>query len=287
MTRNGSTAEQVAEAYFPDVPYHLEHKCDGCLYNEYCMKWSAEEDDLSLLPYLTVGDKSALHAAGIRTTRDLATLKEPVPGEKERLLPAPGRTQQVRRISATRGVGARLDELVHRARLFRRSQRDDIEALTYIPSKGYGTLPYSAPGHNANLVRVYLDAQHDYLNDRIYMLGALVVACEDGAPVRRRSIVRLADGPPETNERERDLFESWINETVSAIVGSPPRTKTANGARRSTSSSTIRLSSAACWRGSGGTWTPSSAPRRSTTSSPSSPRSTHPSPPSSTRRSAS
>ena len=218
VTRNGSTAEQVAEAYFPDVPYHLEHKCDGCLYNEYCMKWSAEEDDLSLLPYLTVGEKSALHAASIRSTRDLATLKEPVPGEKERLLPAPGRTQQVRRISATRGVGARLDELVHRARLFRRSQRDDIEALGYIPSKGYGTLPYAAPDHNPNLVRVYLDAQHDYLNDRIYMLGALVVACEGGTPVRRRSIVRLADGPPDTNERERDLFESWINETVSAIV---------------------------------------------------------------------
>ena len=218
VTRNGSTAEQVAGAYFPEVPYHLEQKCDGCLYNEYCMKWSAEQDDLSLLPYLAVGEKSALRAAGIRSTRDLATLKTPAPQDKERLLPAPGRTEQVRRISATRGLGARLDELVHRARLFRRGQHDDIEALSYIPSKGYGTLPYAAPGHNPNLVRVYLDAQHDYLNDRIYMLGALVVACEDGAPVRRTSIVRLADGPPETNERERSLFEDWILETIAAIV---------------------------------------------------------------------
>ncbi len=34
------------------MPFHLTYKCDGCLYNEFCMKWSAEHDDLSLLPHI-------------------------------------------------------------------------------------------------------------------------------------------------------------------------------------------------------------------------------------------
>ena len=38
-----------------------------------------------------------------------------------------------------------------------------IAPLPYIPSKGYGSLPYCDAAHNPNLVRVYLDAQHDYL----------------------------------------------------------------------------------------------------------------------------
>ena len=45
----------------------------------------------------------------------------------------------------------------------------------------------STPDLNPNLVRIYLDAQHDYLEDRVYLLGALVVACKDGTPVGRKS----------------------------------------------------------------------------------------------------
>src|SRR5262252_8126662 len=50
---NDSTARRVAQAPFEKVPFCLSFKCDGCLYNEFCMKWSAEQEDLSLLPYLT------------------------------------------------------------------------------------------------------------------------------------------------------------------------------------------------------------------------------------------
>src|SRR5262249_18550247 len=92
-------------------------------------------------------------------------------------------------------------------------------ALSTIPHKGHGSLPYSDATHNPNLVRVYLDAQHDYLTDRIYLVGALVVACEQGIeqPHRRRSIVHLTDGPAHP-EAEEALFLGWIDETVRAIV---------------------------------------------------------------------
>src|SRR5205823_6562227 len=37
-------------------------------------------------------------------------------------------------------------------------------------------------------------------------------------PERRRSIVHLTAGPPDTSERERDLFLRWIGETIRAIA---------------------------------------------------------------------
>ena len=47
-------------------------------------------------------------------------------------------------------------------------------------------LPVSTLAINPNLVRIYLDAQQDYLEDRVYLVGALVVACKDGSPIGSR-----------------------------------------------------------------------------------------------------
>ncbi len=230
VTGPHSTARRVIQTEFDDVPFHLTYKCDGCLYNEFCMKRSAETDDLSLLPHLTEQDKRGLQRAGITTVRDLAALKD-LRGvghvnaggevqERTTLVPAPGREAESRRLAATWPVGQRLDELVHRARRYRRWKKDDVAALTYIPSKGYGSLPYSDATQNPNLVRVYVDAQHDYLHDRLYLLGALVAGSEGGAepPGRRRSVVRLSDGPPDSSEREERLLIDWIAATLRAIA---------------------------------------------------------------------
>ena len=224
VTGPGSVAEQVAAQPFADIPWHLTYKCDGCLYNEFCMKWAAEHDDLSLLPHLTEHEKAGLLRAGVATTRDLATLLEPeqLPGGKRdmhQLRPAPGREGEVVRISRTWPVGPRLEELVHRARRYRSAQGDSIASLSYIPSKGYGSLPYSAADHNPNLVRVFVDAQHDYLNDRIYLIGALVVGNDQGQPHpgRRQSVVEITDAPPD-QARERELLVRWIDGVIRAIV---------------------------------------------------------------------
>src|SRR5262249_9975475 len=71
-----STARRVAGTPFEQLPYCLSFKCDGCLYNEFCMKWSAEQEDLSLLPYMTGTEKEALRRAGVATVQSLATLKD-------------------------------------------------------------------------------------------------------------------------------------------------------------------------------------------------------------------
>ena len=230
VTGERSTARRVIDESFAAIPFHLTYKCDGCLYNEFCMKRSAEMDDLSLLPHLTEQDKRALRRNGIATPGDLVALKDlrrggevsvdGVKQERTELVAAAGKSALARRLAATWPVGQRLDELIHRARSYRRWKKDDIEALTYIPSKGYGSLPYSDDAQNPNLVRVYIDAQHDYLLDRTYLLGALVVASEGGEerPERRRSVVRLSEGPPDTLAKEERLFVDWIEDTLRAIV---------------------------------------------------------------------
>ena len=72
VTGPDSTAQRVIDTPFDALPFHLTAKCDGCLYNEFCMKRSVERDDLSLLPHLMANDKGALLGAGIATIRDLA-----------------------------------------------------------------------------------------------------------------------------------------------------------------------------------------------------------------------
>jgi hypothetical protein len=219
VTGPRSVAVQVAQADFAEVPYHLTYKCDGCLYNEFCMKWSAATDDLSLLPHLTDHEKNAIRAAGVTTMQELASLKEFRAPDAPDLVPAPGKEALVRKLGATPRVGPRLDELVHRARRYRRWKGDEVRALSYIPSKGHGSLPYCASDHNPNLVRVFIDAQHDYLHDRIYLLGALVAGCEGGAesPERRRSVVHMTDGAPEDAAQEQALFVRWIADTLQTV----------------------------------------------------------------------
>ena len=218
-----STARRVAGTPFEQLPYCLSFKCDGCLYNEFCMKWSAEREDLSLLPYMTGTEKEALRRAGITTVQALATLKDFAPStngsHSTELVPAPGRETQVKQIAASWPVGPRLDELIHRAKSFRRSVRKDgTQTLPYIPGKGNSTLPVSKPDLNPNLVRIYIDAQHDYLEDRVYLLGALIVACKDGSPVGRQAVVRMTDGPADTAAKERQLFVDWTRDLLKAVI---------------------------------------------------------------------
>lgn len=225
VTGPESTARRVLGAAFEDLPFALSYKCDGCLYNEFCLKWTAENDDLSLLPHLSVVEKQVLRNAGVKTVCDLAVLKDlretddDGPQARRRdLIAAPGQEPLVRRLATTWPVGPRLDELVHRARAYcRHVKKQPLESLGYIPSKGYGSLPHSDAQLNPNLVRVYIDTQHDYLQDRLYLVGALVEACEAGVPTRSKSIVYVTDGPPDADQEKR-LLVTWTRDLLQAVV---------------------------------------------------------------------
>lgn len=225
LTGPDSVARRVLAQDFDAIPFHLTYKCDGCRFNEFCMKRSAETDDLSLIPFLTQQDKHALMREGIATVEGLADLKEIVsrrtsPTGKDALIVKPGRERTTRALSATWPVGEHLDELIFRAHSLSGWRQKDRSAPKFIPNRGFSSLPYSGPDQNPNMIRVYIDAQHDYLHDRIYMLGALVVASENGieSAHRRRSVIHLSERPPDDNAIEEQLFTGWINETIQAIV---------------------------------------------------------------------
>ena len=215
-----SVAGRIAGLPFEDLFFALNLKCDGCLYNEYCLKESYLRGDLSLVPYMAPRDKRSLLDAGIKTVESLATLKNLPPSEDGRTKPLvaeKGKEQTIRQIAGT-SAGSHLDELILRARRTGKVRPMGLPTLSYIPSKGHSTLPYSDEHQNPNLIRVFIDVQHDYLHDRVYLVGALVVACENGKPKSRRHIVHLTDGPPDTSAKEEALFEIWIRDLLQAVV---------------------------------------------------------------------
>ena len=209
-----STARTIAGKPFEAVEFHLEKKCDTCVFAEFCLKSAAQTQDLSLLPYLTSVEKGALRNGGIGDIPALAALKTPRdqpahpddPRGWNELQTAPGAELRVARLAGDRQVGARLDELIHRAHAFLRTPG----FRGYIPSRGEGTLPYVTPEVNANIVRIYLDAGLDYVNDRAWMLGAKFVAYRDGEPRSERDLVSIAGAPPDRAEVERDLISEFF-----------------------------------------------------------------------------
>ncbi|HEX8551716.1 MAG TPA: AAA domain-containing protein [Abditibacteriaceae bacterium] len=223
ILEDNSRARRIADADFETVPFNLDFKCDGCRFNEFCLKQAAESDDLSVLPFITASDKSALRKHGVRRVKQLAELKEPKtekpsPDDPAAMNTVPEHRELVKKLGAAYPVGPRLDELIHRARRYRHWKGDALSRNYNIPSKGYGSLPYCDAAHNPNLVTIYLDAQFDYRYSRLYLLGARVVAHENGAVKTTRNVVHLAPAPPSTPEIERTLLHDWAWDLVHAVV---------------------------------------------------------------------
>jgi hypothetical protein len=160
---------------FAVTDYHLSAKCDGCPYNALCFIDAAERHDLSLTPLLTVTEKRALQREGLTHVHQLATLMDYGP---RAMVPAPGRASDIARLSTRWPLGGRLPVLVQRARAA--VQRDDpgIEAKPFLLGSGFGSLP--DPQRYPDLVKIFIDTQHDYIEDRVYLLAALVAGPERG-----------------------------------------------------------------------------------------------------------
>jgi len=104
---------RVLQRPFAVTDYHLSAKCDGCPYNALCFIDTAERHDLSMVPLLTATEKRALQREGLTHVRQLATLMDYGP---RAMVPAPGREQDLARLSTRWPLGGRLPVLVQRAR---------------------------------------------------------------------------------------------------------------------------------------------------------------------------
>lgn len=106
-------------------------------------------------------------------------------------------------------VAAHLDRLVQRARAMLRHFDPATEALGYLLDGGYSQLP--GADDNPLLVKIFLDAQYDYLCDRVYLAGALLVG-----PNGEQAIAHCTGGPP-TATSEADLLLTLLGEIVAAL----------------------------------------------------------------------
>ncbi len=209
--------DAIATAPFAAVPFHLTTKCDGCLYNEICMRWAATHDDLSLIPTLTEAEKSALQANQINTVSQLALLKE-VADDGETLYTPQTHQAKVRDLVRHPVLAPRLNELIYRARAFRRWKGDQLKTPARLPYRGYGSLPAVSPDLHPNLVAIYLDTLYDHTQGMIVMLAALVVGHRNGERHQSRYVINLPAQRPQTLADEEQLLTEWINELLQAIV---------------------------------------------------------------------
>jgi hypothetical protein len=198
---------RVLHQLFAVADSHLSAKCDGCPYNALCFIDAAERYDLSVVPLLMATEKRALQREGLMHARQLATLMDYGP---RAMVPASGREGDIARLSTHWPLGGRLPVLVQRARAAVHRDDPSIEAKPFLLGSGFGSLP--DPQRYPNLVKVFIDAQHDYIEDRVYLLAALVAG-----PEQTVEVVDMATAPPDT-AAERALLLTWLTRLLPAIA---------------------------------------------------------------------
>jgi hypothetical protein len=207
VARHDSDAAAASAASFETARYHLGPHCDGCPYNALCFLDTAEREDLSLVPTLTATEKVALRAEGVADARTLAVLLDYARGA---MTPAAGRDGDCERVAARWPLGRRLPVLAQRARAALRRLDRGIEAKPYLLTHDWGSLPDDA--QYPNLVKIFVDAQRDHLQDRLYLLSALVAG-----PQGAYEITELAEAAPD-DASERALLVAWVGRVLPSIA---------------------------------------------------------------------
>ena len=107
-----------------------------------------------------------------------------------------GGEARARGVASRWPLASRLPVLVQRARAATRRSDRATQARRYLVGSDYGSLP--DPAQYPDLVRVFVDAQRDYLEDRLYLIGARVVG-----PRGSFEVVEMTDAPPGHGRRAR------------------------------------------------------------------------------------
>ena len=202
---------RVAARPLTDTPYSLNYKCDGCRFNQLCMVDSAERQDVALVPFIQPADVRALREHGVNTLRDLTELKIlPSPAAwNTPFQTAPGSEIRVAALRMLQPVGPRLDRLVQRARALLHKFDSGVTAYAHLLDGAWSQLP--ADEDHPDLVKVFLDAQHDFIQDRLYLAGALVQGPRGTVP-----LVQITPGPPSDTD-EQALVAGLLQDILEAI----------------------------------------------------------------------
>lgn len=201
--------KRIVRQPFEQAFYHLNYKCDGCLYNALCMYDSAERLDIALTPSITAVEKRVLNDVGFTTLSELAGLMDLPSQGNSKLVPNAAKKTQLDILNNSWPVAANLQFLVQRAKAALRHFDPQTDYRSYLIGSGFGTLP--SDEEYPNLVKIFFDAQRDYLQDRVYMISALVIG-----PKGEKVIVKCSNQPP-GDEIEESLLIDWVRNVIGAM----------------------------------------------------------------------
>ncbi|OBH37156.1 hypothetical protein A5690_07065 [Mycobacterium intracellulare] len=183
------TLETILATDLDQLPYELAAKCDSCVFDVHCFPESARQRRHELLG-MRSSSATALRGAGVATIDDLADLD---PGG-----------EQARAVRADPAFADDLDALIataatRRTTLPRTGQQEELPAafpVTALP----GNVPSQLPQHEFDgerLIRIYLNVDYDYTENRIGALAAHVTASRGTLhPAWELTDRTYADGTP-------------------------------------------------------------------------------------------
>ena len=178
-----------------ELNYRLEPKCDTCLYCPVCLPESARLRRLELIGI----DPSAVNIliqGGIADIDALADLDLD--------------SETARKLRRSSGFNVDLGDLIVRARARRSTLKDhgssDWSVMSR-PNPGMGQLPAYQNGTDPRLVRIYLDVEYDYIENRLVGLAAHItdsdiplVTRTDRIDEKNRQDPGVVEGDPKTGE---------------------------------------------------------------------------------------
>jgi broad-specificity NMP kinase len=221
-----------------EAPHQFGTHCHDCPNNEACFTHAIETLDLRLLE-LTRGEQEVFESHGIETLSDLAKMAEPIRDAKPYEYEYPEIYDEyedlVADISAVHSVGERLPLLAQKAQSLLGELKPDEDSAhdkpwaPWIVGSGQGALPEDDPHPSTNiepctenrgaLIRVYLNVQWDYLQDKLSVVaGRVNCANYDGTPLTfSESITEVYDSPEKQEIQESELLESFFDKLFGAI----------------------------------------------------------------------
>ena len=211
LLSSGGPLQHIAGTDLDTLGYRLDAKCDACDHCPVCLPESARQRRLELLGI----DQSVvriLRAAEVQRLDDLADLDPS--------------SDVAKRLRSTVGFNADLDDLITRAKARRSTLSEKRDGDWGVMSKrhpGPGLLPnHEDPSGNC-LVRVFLDVEYDYIEDRVVGLAAHVTDSDTLLLTRTAWDNRTPNFDPEVVERapKEDRFGPLRGEEVVRFIEEP------------------------------------------------------------------
>lgn len=231
----------VVDRNLDSIDFQLDAKCDGCVFSVHCLPESARQRRLELVGVAPTTCR-ILRAIGIADIDALADL-DPASAKGEAVRRAPGFDTDLQQLVALASA--------RRSTLPRGAEQPRDYQVQSLPHSGQGQLP----PHEMNgqrLVRVYLEVDYDYTENRVGALTAhvtnsaghlqtpfgadfrpvagIVEQIEDptgGEPavseVRGRDIMHFQTGPwsgvgDQDTGAERQMIQQFLYELIEAIA---------------------------------------------------------------------